>query len=145
MMCPPLPWGGWDGCGPTVEGRAVSSVQTPFESSIQNPRQLQYSIAITNIQHHRHHVHDRLTTIGYRVSPGPWVTAPSETRIAPLLRYAGRRAAALRSPARGSDRRGGEGSGRDTRSAMCTANLPNLPSDPVREWVQPPAHTLPVP
>ena len=87
MMCHPLPWGGWDGCGPTVEGRAVSNVQTTFEGSIQSPRQLQCSIAIINIiaimamiasspswpslPHHRHHANNRLTTIVTIIAPSP--------------------------------------------------------------------------
>ena len=37
-----------------------------------------------------------------------------------------------RTPARGMVRTGRGGSGRDTRSAMCTANLPNLPNVPRR-------------
>ena len=88
MMCPPLPWGGWDGCGPTVEGRVNSNVQRQRQS----PRQLQYSIAIINIiaimsmiasppswpsSPHRHHGHHRLiATMAIIASSPPWPSSP---------------------------------------------------------------------
>ena len=106
MMCPPLPWGGWDGCGPTVKGRVFSNVQRQRQS----PRQLQYSIAIINIiaimsmiasppswpsSSHRHHGHHRLiATMAIIASSPPWpssshtlvaITAPSPSAYQRLI------------------------------------------------------------
>ena len=94
MMCPPLPWGGWDGCGPTVEGS--SNVQTTSEGSVQSPRQLQYSTDIINIiaimamiasppswpsSPHRHHGHHRLiATMAIIASSPPWPSSPHHHR-----------------------------------------------------------------
>ena len=69
------------GSGPTVE--------TSFEGSVQSPRQLQYSTDIVNIIAIMAMIASPPSGIGYRVSLGPWVTDPYETRIAPLLLYAG--------------------------------------------------------